>query len=80
MPTVIIINGFRLYFYSDEGTEPVHIHVSYQDRVAKFWLRPILLASNHGLNSSELKKARKIVEKNENLVWEKWNEFFSRKI
>ena len=27
MPIVLQVNGFRLYFYSDEGEEPYHIRV-----------------------------------------------------
>lgn len=26
MPTVMLIRGWRLFFYSNEGTEPMHIH------------------------------------------------------
>jgi hypothetical protein len=26
MPTVLLLNGFRFFFYSNENNEPVHIH------------------------------------------------------
>jgi hypothetical protein len=26
MPTILFIYGWRLFFYSNEGTEPIHIH------------------------------------------------------
>jgi hypothetical protein len=26
MPTVLFIDGWRLFFYSNEGKEPIHIH------------------------------------------------------
>jgi hypothetical protein len=26
MPTVLYLRGWRLHFYSNEGTEPIHIH------------------------------------------------------
>jgi Domain of unknown function (DUF4160) len=26
MPTILFMNGWRLFFYSNEGDEPVHIH------------------------------------------------------
>jgi len=28
MPTVLLINGFRFFFYSNENNEPIHIHVT----------------------------------------------------
>ncbi|WP_210386081.1 DUF4160 domain-containing protein [Phyllobacterium sp. SYP-B3895] len=37
MPTVLRLNGFRFFFYSDEGSEPPHIQVTNGDTVAKFW-------------------------------------------
>ena len=37
MPTVLLVEGFRFFFYSREE-ERMHIHVEYQGRVAKIWL------------------------------------------
>ena len=31
MPTVLYIRGWRFFFYSDEGNEPIHIHVQKGD-------------------------------------------------
>ena len=78
MPTVIIDGPFQLVFYSSDGHEPVHIHVLLDggSRAAKFWISPVRLASNKGLKVHELSKAKKVVEKHENLIKEKWNEFF----
>jgi len=38
MPTVLVIFGWRLFFYSNEGSEPVHIHAEKGDMECKFWL------------------------------------------
>lgn len=27
MPTILRLLGFRFFFYSNEGTEPAHVHV-----------------------------------------------------
>jgi len=48
MPTVLRWEGFRFYFYSHEPNEPPHIHVDGGGASAKFWLRPLALARNHG--------------------------------
>lgn len=79
VPTILTLNGFRFYFYPNENNEPAHIHVQHQKAVAKFWIGPIALASNKGMNHSELKKAGDLVRANEKLIQEKWNEFFSKK-
>ena len=76
MPTILIQDGFRLFFYSEERNEPIHIHVAYGGAIAKFWISPrIILASNIGLKTQEIKKAKYIISVNLNLITEKWNEF-----
>jgi hypothetical protein len=80
MPVILRIDGFKFFFFSNEGTEPIHIHVERSDADAKFWLRPVRLARNNGLKASELSKARRLVEENEKLIEGKWDEFFSKKV
>jgi hypothetical protein len=45
MPTVLKVQGYRFFFFSQEGNEPPHIHVEHGDKVAKYWLNPTNLAS-----------------------------------
>jgi len=26
MPTILLLAGWRLFFYSNEGNEPIHVH------------------------------------------------------
>ena len=75
MPTVLRVGPYRFHFYSNEGTEPPHIHVAKEDNEAKFWLDPVSIANNKGLNSSDLRKIEKIVFENQILLLEKYNEF-----
>jgi len=79
MPNVVIEDGYRLFFYANEGFEPAHVHVQYGSGVAKFWINPTRLARNDGLKAMELRKASVLVDKHEGLIQEKWNEFFSKK-
>jgi len=51
MPTVLLVGRYRFYFFSDEGIEPPHIHIKADQDQAKFWLDPIGLASNYGVQS-----------------------------
>jgi len=38
MPTVLYVQGWRLFFYSNEGDEPVHVHAAKGDAECKYWL------------------------------------------
>jgi hypothetical protein len=78
LPTILIEDGFRLYFFANESNEPPHVHVQYQQAVAKFWLNPVALGKNKGMKPADLKKAGELVRKHEKLAKEKWNEFFGK--
>jgi len=58
MPTVARIGPYRFSFYSHENAEPAHIHVEYDEKVAKSWLDPVRLVSSHGFRSHELTQVR----------------------
>jgi hypothetical protein len=77
MPTVLKLKGYRFFFFSLEGNEPPHIHIEHGDKVAKYWLTPVNLASSSGFRSHELSKVRLIVIEHQKLFLEKWNEYFS---
>jgi hypothetical protein len=80
MPTVFKKDGFRFYFYSEEGNEPMHVHVAYGDGRAKYWLKPdVILASSIGFKAKDIKKAKQLIQSNLKLVEEKWNEFDVRR-
>jgi hypothetical protein len=54
MPTVLTIGPFRFFFYSNESSEPAHIHIQRDNMLAKFWLRPVALASSVNQGVSQL--------------------------
>jgi hypothetical protein len=76
MPEVFREDGYRFFFFSLEGTEPPHVHVESAEKYAKFWLSPIALVESRRMNSAELTKVRKIIEKRQNEIIDKWNEHF----
>jgi hypothetical protein len=80
MPVVFREQGFRFFFYSNEGTprEPVHIHVEKDNVEAKFWLYPgVRVAYNDGYDARALRELLGIVEANRDRIERAWNEFFS---
>lgn len=51
LPTIFRYDGFRFFFYSNEGNprEPMHVHVAKGGYEAKFWLEPdVAVAANAG--------------------------------
>jgi hypothetical protein len=76
MPTVLRIAGFRFFFYSLEGSEPPHIHVEHDEKVAKFWLQPVNLAESRGFRIHELNRLRLLVIEHRLNFVEAWNAYF----
>lgn len=61
MPTVLRMHGYRFFFFSNEGTEPAHVHVQSGENYARFWLRPVALVESVGYNARGLRTLREIV-------------------
>ncbi|MBI4310443.1 MAG: DUF4160 domain-containing protein [Chloroflexi bacterium] len=78
MPTVLRVQGYRLYFFASDGPEPAHIPIEREDKRAKFWLSPVMLAYNSGFNGAELRRVRRIVEEHRSVLLEAWNGYFHR--
>ena len=74
MPIVLRIRGFKFFFFSQEGNEPAHIHVTKGDGAAKFWLGPIKLAYNDGFKKAELSAIIVSLERHEAELIRAWNE------
>ena len=77
MPTILRFGPYRFHFYSDEGTEPPHIHVRSGDRECKFWLNPVALAKNKGITPHDLRVVERLVFEHQKLLVEKYNEFIA---
>lgn len=77
MPTVLRLFGFRFFFYSNEGSEPPHIHIERADELAKFWLDPVELVSSTGFSAKEINQLRKVVIENQAHLLQAWHEYFN---
>ena len=79
MPKVFEIDGYKFFFFSNEGNplEPCHIHVRKGNGLAKFWISPtVRLDSTVAFTSKDLKFIEAAVRNNVELIMEAWNEFF----
>jgi hypothetical protein len=76
MPTVLRWNGYRFYFFSNEGTEPPHVHIDKAGSTAKYWLSPVALARNIGYSAKELREIEAKVAQEAAAFLEAWREHF----
>ncbi|HDN25634.1 MAG TPA: DUF4160 domain-containing protein [Thioploca sp.] len=76
MPTILRHGPYRFYFYSHEPNEPPHIHIDRDNLSAKFWLKPISLASNLGFKAKELNRLNLLVIEHQNTLLEAWYGYF----
>lgn len=78
MPTLLLVEGFRFYFFSLEGNEPPHVHVRKGGGKAKFWLLPVELVHSRGLTKAELRRARELAQEHAEDFINRWEEYFRR--
>lgn len=79
MPTLLLLLGYRFFFYSNEGSEPVHVHVVKAEKSAKVWLEPTIeIAYMNGFNSKEENEIMQIIADNSEMFKTKWHEYFGK--
>jgi hypothetical protein len=79
MPTIFLYDGFRFFFYSNEGDprEPMHVHVMKDGHEAKFWLRPeVALARSRGFDARTLARLERVVAARRELIERAWRGYF----
>ena len=81
MPTILYILGWRLFFYSNEGNEPIHVHAEKAEMECKYWLLvdkfEIEEANSFNLNPSSRREIRKIIFEHFDLIVDSWNKHFN---
>lgn len=80
MPTVLYIKYWRLFFYSNEGNEPIHIHGQKGDKDCKYWLDvddyAIREAYTYNMNNKDIREVKKIILQNLDEIIQAWNTHF----
>jgi hypothetical protein len=76
VPTIKRIGPHRFFFSSSDGGEPPHVHVEYEERVAKFWLDPVALAKTGRLSEHQLRQIGRLVAAHRVEFIEAWHDFF----
>ena len=60
-PTVLRVERYRFFFFSNEGHEPAHVHVQDGSKLAKFWLESVRLAASPGFAPRGLTRVQALV-------------------
>lgn len=66
----------RVSRITNDHTEPEHVHVERDDRVAKFWLAPVRLQRSGGIRPWELRRIARMIEENQAEFLEAWHDLF----
>ncbi len=75
--------GYKFYFWSNENTEPIHIHVSKgtpTEHATKFWIKKdgiVLENNNSKIPSNDLKKIERYILSNRADIIAAWFDYFS---
>jgi len=83
MPTVLQIFGWRLFFYANEGHEPIHIHCRKGDMECKYWLHSEIFelskAYDYNMNNKAHREVRKIIFEHFEYIEGAWEDFQRRR-
>ena len=76
MPTVLLLNGWRFYFYADERNEPAHIHAVKAEKECKYWLDAqafeIREALSYNMSPRDTRDVRRIIFDHFDYLIEAW--------
>ena len=79
MPKVLLLKGYEFFFYSNEGNEPMHIHIGKAGAIGKIWLEPAVEISYlYGFSPKERKEILFIVLDQLESFKSFWNEYFNK--
>ncbi|PIP42374.1 MAG: hypothetical protein COX19_01310 [Desulfobacterales bacterium CG23_combo_of_CG06-09_8_20_14_all_51_8] len=83
MPTILAILGWRLFFYANEGNEPIHVHCRKGAMECKYWLDRETFDIEEALSCNMLEKdkrqIRKIIYDHFEYIELQWDDFQRRR-
>lgn len=77
MPTILLVMGWRLFFYSNEGDEPIHVHCRKAEKECKYWLDrdafDIEEAFSYNMNNKDKRDVKKIIFEYFEFIESEWD-------
>ncbi len=84
MPTILQILGWKLFFYANEGNEPIHVHCRKGEKECKYWLLnnefDLEEVFTYNMNIKDKREIKKIIFEHFEYIEQQWKEFQKRKI
>ena len=79
MPTILFVMGWRFFFYSNEGDEPIHIHCRRAEKECKYWLDTenyaLDQAYSFSMNNKDKREVKKIIFEYFEFIEQEWEKF-----
>lgn len=83
MPTILVILGWRLFFYANEGNEPIHVHCRKGEMECKYWLDREVFnieeAFSFNMSEKDHRQIRKIIYNHFEYIEMQWDDFQRRR-
>lgn len=82
MPTILMVMGWRFFFYANEGDEPIHIHCQKGEKDCKYWIDQenfdVEEAYSYNMNNKDKRRVKKIIFEYFEYIEDEWNKFQKR--
>jgi hypothetical protein len=79
MPTILLIRGWRFFFYANEGNEPIHVHCRKGDAEVKYWLDveafEAIEAHSYNMSPADKRTVRRIIFEHFDYIVSEWRRF-----
>jgi len=76
MPTILLVMGWRFFFYSNEKNEPIHIHCRKAEKECKYWLDTknfgLQEAYSYSMNNKDKREVKKIIFEYFEFIEQEW--------
>jgi hypothetical protein len=83
LPSLFLVSGYRVFFWSNEASEPIHVHVCKgkpSPNATKLWLTRaggcIVASNGSDIPAKELRELTEFISAQFFLICAKWKEFF----
>ena len=82
MPTILLILGWRLFFYANEGNEPIHVHCRKGGAECRYWLDrqsfDLDEAYAYDMSPRDRREIKQIIYVHFEYIEQQWDEFQRR--
>jgi hypothetical protein len=84
MPTILLIDGWRFFFYANERNEPIHIHCRKAEKECKYWLDidnfDVIEAYTYNMNNKDKRTVKKMIFEYFEVIEKSWDDFQKGKL